>query len=184
VEKTGAAVLYVTVTIGIWELQRQVNCRVHFPEHQFSKNHHTVSPQSTQSKSGCPESPEICYEYRNAIIAYHFQLGMQQQEICDRLKVNEAAVSKFIAAIKELVPNYQLENITVILAAPKQRRQVRSVDLETPNRRESDVEQDELDKDGARSSGERHASGGSFFQACHAHGIESEPATESACRCS
>jgi ribosome-binding protein aMBF1 (putative translation factor) len=117
VEKTGAAVLYVTVTIGIWELQRQVNCRVHFPEHQFSKNHHTVSPQSTQSKSGCPESPEICYEYRNAIIAYHFQLGMQQQEICDRLKVNEAAVSKFIAAIKELVPNYQLENITVILAA-------------------------------------------------------------------
>jgi hypothetical protein len=42
---------------------------------------------------------------------------MQQQEICDRLKVNEAAVSKFIAAIKELVPNYQLENITVILAA-------------------------------------------------------------------
>jgi len=42
---------------------------------------------------------------------------MQKQEICDRLKFNEAAVSKFIAAIKELVPNYQSENIKTILAA-------------------------------------------------------------------
>jgi ribosome-binding protein aMBF1 (putative translation factor) len=87
-----------------------------------------------------PESPEICYEYRNAIIAYHFQLGMQQQEICDRLKVDETAVSKFIAAIKELVPNYQSENITAILAA---HAAAEPTDLVIPNRRESDVEQDE-----------------------------------------
>jgi hypothetical protein len=114
-----------------------------------------------------PESPEICYEYRNAIIAYHFQLGMQQQEICDRLKVDETAVSKFIAAIKELVPNYQSENITAILAA---HAAAEPTDLAIPIRRESDVEQDESlgleEEDRACSSGERHASGRTFFQAC------------------
>jgi len=42
---------------------------------------------------------------------------MQQKEICDRLKVNEAAVSKFISDIKVLVPKCQSENVGVIMAA-------------------------------------------------------------------
>jgi hypothetical protein len=59
----------------------------------------------------------ISHACRNAIIGYYFQLGMQQKEICDRLDVDEAAVSKFISGIKELVPNYQSEDIGAMPAA-------------------------------------------------------------------
>ena len=63
------------------------------------------------------KSSELSYAYRNVIIAYYFQLGMQQKEICDRLKVEEAAVSEFISTVKELVPNYESMSITAIMAA-------------------------------------------------------------------
>ena len=64
-----------------------------------------------------PGSSEIPYAYRNLIIGCYFQLGMQQKEICDRLKFEKAALSEFIATVKGLVPNYQSEKIEVILAA-------------------------------------------------------------------
>jgi hypothetical protein len=63
------------------------------------------------------QSAEISDAYCNIIIGYYFQLGMQQKEICDKLKLNEAAVSKFIWDIKELVPDYQSENVGALMAA-------------------------------------------------------------------
>jgi predicted transcriptional regulator len=63
------------------------------------------------------QSAEISDAYRNIIMEYYFQLGMQQKAICDRLKVNEAAVSKFISDTKELVPDYRSENVGATMAA-------------------------------------------------------------------
>lgn len=42
---------------------------------------------------------------------------MPQKDISDRLKVEEAAVSEFISAVKELVPNYESISITAMMAA-------------------------------------------------------------------
>ena len=64
-----------------------------------------------------PKSSEISYAYRNFIIAYYFQLGIQPKEISDRLKVEEAALSEFISTVKELVPNYESMSITAMMAA-------------------------------------------------------------------
>jgi hypothetical protein len=64
-----------------------------------------------------PKSSEISYAYRNVIIAYYFQMGIEPKEISDRLKVEEAAVSEFISTVKELVLNHESESITAIVAA-------------------------------------------------------------------
>jgi len=62
---------------------------------------------------------DIPYATRTVIVAYYFQIGMQQEEICDRLNVEKAACSEFISIIEGVVPDYQSADLPVLFAASR-----------------------------------------------------------------